>query len=45
VGTYIVPRQHAETVARMARAELEKDKAGRQRLYERLGLPADDSVR
>jgi regulator of RNase E activity RraA len=44
-GVIVVPRKHAETVARFARAELEKDKAGRRRLYEELGLPQDDSVR
>jgi regulator of RNase E activity RraA len=44
-GVIVVPRHYAETVARLARSELEKDKAGRRRLYEELGLPADDSVR
>lgn len=44
-GVIIVPRKHAETVARYAHAELDKDKAGRRRLYEELGLPADDSIR
>jgi regulator of RNase E activity RraA len=44
-GVVVVPRAHAETVARYARATLESDKAGRRRLYEQLGLPLDDSVR
>lgn len=44
-GVVVVPRAHAETVARYARATLEADKAGRRRLYEQLGLPLDDSVR
>ncbi len=44
-GVIVVPRKHAETVARFAHAELEKDKAGRRRLYRELGLPADDSIR
>lgn len=44
-GVIIVPRKHAETVARFAHAELAKDKAGRRRLYQELGLPADDSIR
>lgn len=44
-GVVVVPRQHAETVARYAHATLKQDKAGRHRLYEQLGLPLDDSVR
>ena len=44
-GVVVVPRAHAETVARYARATQEADKAGRRRLYEQLGLPLDDSVR
>lgn len=44
-GVIVVPRQYAETVARFAHAELERDKAGRRRLYQQLGLPPDDSVR
>ena len=43
-GVVVVPRQHAETVASFAHAELDKDKAGRRRLYEELGLPNDQSV-
>jgi 4-hydroxy-4-methyl-2-oxoglutarate aldolase len=44
-GVIVVPRQHAEEVARYARATLEGDKAGRRGLYKRLGLPPDDSVK
>lgn len=44
-GVIVVPRKYAETVARFAHAELEKDKAGRRRLYKELGLPEDDSIR
>ena len=44
-GVIVVPRAQAEAVARYARKILDGDKAGRRGLYERLGLPADDSVR
>ena len=44
-GVIVVPRRHAEEVARYARSTLEGDKAGRRRLYEKLGLPPDDSVK
>jgi regulator of RNase E activity RraA len=44
-GVIVVPRQHAERVAKYARETLEGDKAARRGLYERLGLPEDDSVR
>jgi 4-hydroxy-4-methyl-2-oxoglutarate aldolase len=44
-GVIVVPVEHAETVARYARQELENDKRGRRRLYEKLGRPLDDSVR
>ena len=44
-GVVVVPRQRAEQVARYASATLQQDKAGRRKLYERLGLPPDDSVR
>ena len=43
-GVVVVPREHAEAVARAARAVLEEDKAARRRLYERLGLPPDSTV-
>jgi len=44
-GVVVVPRAHAEEVARYAREILDGDKAGRRKLYERLGLPQDDSVK
>lgn len=44
-GVVVVPRDAAEQVARYARGTIEQDKAGRRRLYERLGLPPDDSVK
>ena len=43
-GVAVVPREHAEAVARVAREVLESDKAGRRKLYERLGLPPDRTV-
>lgn len=44
-GVIVVPRARAEAVARYARKILEGDKAARRGLYEKLGLPPDDSVR
>jgi regulator of RNase E activity RraA len=44
-GVIVVPRAHAEQVARYARATLESDKAARREMYKKLGLPEDDSVR
>lgn len=44
-GVLVVPRAHAAEVARYARTILESDKAARRKLYEKLGLPPDDSVR
>ncbi|HXE81487.1 MAG TPA: RraA family protein [Vicinamibacterales bacterium] len=44
-GVIVVPRAHAEAVARYARTVIEQDKASRRRLYEQLGIPEDDSVR
>ncbi len=44
-GVIVVPRRHAERVARYAHTVLEGDKAARRRLYERLGLPEDASVK
>ncbi len=43
-GVIVVPRERAGEVARYAREILEKDKEGRRRLYEKLGLPPDNSV-
>ncbi len=44
-GVIVVPRQHAEDVAKYAHAILEQDKAGRRGLYKKLGLPEDESVK
>jgi len=44
-GVIIVPRAHAEEVAKYARETLDSDKAGRRKLYKKLGLPPDDSVK
>lgn len=44
-GVIAVPIEHAEVVAKYARQELEKDKAGRRRLYEKLGWQLDETVR
>jgi len=44
-GVVVVPRAHAKEVAEYARATLDKDKTGRRKLYEKLGLPLDDSVK
>jgi regulator of RNase E activity RraA len=44
-GVIVVPRQHAERVAKYARETLDGDKAARRRLYQQLGLPEDGSVR
>jgi regulator of RNase E activity RraA len=43
-GVIVVPRQHAERVAKYARETLEGDKAARRGLYQQLGLPEDKSV-
>ena len=44
-GVIVVPRARAEEVARYAKKILDEDKAGRRKLYEKLGLPPDDSVK
>ena len=44
-GVIVVPRARAEEVAQYATNILKDDKAGRKKLYEKLGLPADDSVK
>ncbi|MBI3684418.1 MAG: RraA family protein [Acidobacteria bacterium] len=44
-GVIVVPREQAAAVASAARKILESDKAGRRKLYEKLGLPADKTVR
>jgi regulator of RNase E activity RraA len=44
-GVLVVPRAHASEVATYARKILEGDKAARRKLYEKLRLPPDDSVK
>jgi len=44
-GVVVVPREHAGDVAEYARATLDGDKAGRRKLYQKLNLPPDDSVK
>jgi 4-hydroxy-4-methyl-2-oxoglutarate aldolase len=44
-GVIVVPVENAEVVAKYARQELEKDKAGRRRIYDKLGWALDDTVR
>jgi regulator of RNase E activity RraA len=44
-GVLVVPRRHAEEVASHARGVLDGDKASRRKLYGKLGLPPDDSVK
>ena len=44
-GVIVVPRAKAKEVAEYAQAILDGDKAGRRRLYKKLGLPPDDSVK
>jgi len=44
-GVICVPREKAEEVAAYAQATMKGDKAGRRGLYQKLGLPEDDSVR
>jgi 4-hydroxy-4-methyl-2-oxoglutarate aldolase len=43
-GVVVVPREHAVAVAKSARTVLEKDKAGRKSLYQKLGRPLDRTV-
>jgi regulator of RNase E activity RraA len=44
-GVVVVPRKYAEQVAEYAHATIEKDKAARRELYEKLKLPQDESVK
>lgn len=44
-GVIVIPREHAENVALFAREVIEKDKAGRRELYERLGRKEDKSIK
>jgi regulator of RNase E activity RraA len=43
-GVIVVPLEHAEQVAKYARQEYENDKAGRRRLYQKLGWALDHTV-
>ena len=44
-GVVVVPREAAEEVAKLAYIILEGDKAGRRKLYEKLGIPLDQTVK
>lgn len=44
-GVIVVPREAALDVAHYAQREVEQDKVGRRKLYERLGRELDDTVR
>lgn len=44
-GVVVVPREHAEEVAREARKILDGDKSARRNLYKKLGIEDDQSVR
>jgi len=44
-GVIVVPRKLAREVAKYAHQELANDKAGRRKLYEKVGLPFDDTVK
>ncbi|MFA5240143.1 MAG: RraA family protein [Phycisphaerae bacterium] len=44
-GVVVVPRAQAAEVAEYAKAVIEVDKRGRRGLYQKLGLPQDDSVK
>ncbi len=44
-GVIVVPRDHAVPVAQAARAILNQDKAARRDLYEKLGIPLDETVK
>ena len=43
-GVVVVPREHARTVAEYAHEILAKDKTGRRGLYEKLGIPLDQTI-
>lgn len=44
-GVVVVPRKVARQVAEFAHGILEKDKAGRRNLYQKLGIPFDQTVK
>lgn len=43
-GVVVVPREHAEAVAKAAREILESDKEGRRGLYRQLGMAPDNTI-
>ena len=43
-GVIVVPRNRALEVGKLAREVNEGDEQSRRRLYERLGIPVDDTV-
>jgi regulator of RNase E activity RraA len=44
-GVVVVPRQHLEKVGEIAWDIAKGDKAGRKKLYEKMGLPVDSTVK
>ncbi len=44
-GVIVVPREKAIMVADAAREELNIDKASRRKLYEKLGIPIDFTIK
>jgi len=44
-GVVVVPREHAREVARIAWDIAQGDKKGRRNLYDRMGMPADSTVK
>ena len=44
-GVVVVPREHADRVAEIAWDIAKGDKAGRRKLYEKLGMPVDSTVK
>jgi regulator of RNase E activity RraA len=44
-GVIVVPREQAETVAEIAWDIAKGDKQGRRRLYEKMGMEPDDTVK
>jgi regulator of RNase E activity RraA len=43
-GVVVVPRKYAEQVAQIAWEVAGKDKTGRRTMYEKLGMPLDQTV-
>lgn len=44
-GVVVVPREHLEEVAEIAWDIAEMDKEGRKRLYEKMNMPLDDTIK